>query len=229
VRTLLGLGFDGFTWPERFVATNVFYDFEAHGYARSVLQVDPVHGAIIAKIDNRDLWRVTYSESASLPEDTVEDRLAANYAALLPGDEPWTLDRITPYKMHQRSAEAYRLGRVLLAGDAAHATNPTGGLGLTSGLFDSFALQDALAAVAVDGAGDALLDAWAQERRRIFTEIASPQASENKRLIYSETDPEQRRRDVEALKAGVADRDALRERLHFTRRLESAATAAARG
>ena len=57
VRGLLGLGFEGFTWPERFVATNVLYDFEAHGYPRSVLQIDPVHGAIIAKIDNRNLWR----------------------------------------------------------------------------------------------------------------------------------------------------------------------------
>ena len=229
VRGLLDLGFEGFTWPERFVATNVFYDFEAHGYPRSVLQIDPVHGAIIAKIDNRNLWRVTYSESASLPEETVEDRVGAAYRTLLPGDEGWTLDRITPYKMHQRSAETYRVGRVLLAGDAAHATNPTGGLGLTSGLFDSFALQDVLAAVAVDGASDAVLDAWAAERREIFTEIASPQASENKRVIYSEPDPERRRQDVERLRAGVADRDALRERLHFTRRLESRATAATRG
>jgi 3-(3-hydroxy-phenyl)propionate hydroxylase/6-hydroxy-3-succinoylpyridine 3-monooxygenase len=229
VRGLLGLGFEGFTWPERFVATNVFYDFEAHGYPRSVLQIDPVHGAIIAKIDTRNLWRVTYSEPAALPEETIEERLAGHYAALLPGHEAWQLDRITPYKMHQRSADAYRAGRVLLAGDAAHATNPTGGLGLTSGLFDSFALTDALAAVAVDGARDALLDEWAEERRRLFTEIASPQASENKRLIYSETDPERRRRDVEALRASVADPDTLRERLHFTRRLESRATAAARG
>jgi 2-polyprenyl-6-methoxyphenol hydroxylase-like FAD-dependent oxidoreductase len=229
VRTLLGLGFDGFTWPERFVATNVFYDFEAHGYARSVLQIDPVRGAIIAKIDDRGLWRVTYSESADLPEETVEERLPGNYAALLPGDEGWKLDRITPYKMHQRSAESYRVGRVLLAGDAAHATNPTGGLGLTSGMFDSFALQEALAAVAVDHASDALLDDWADERRRIFTEIASPQATENKRLIYSEPDPERRRSDIEAIKAGIADREALRERLHFTRRLESRSTAALRG
>ena len=74
-----------------------------------------------------------------------------------------------------------------------------------------------------------MLDAWASERRQIFTEIASPQASENKRVIYSEADPERRRQDVERLKAGVADRDALRERLHFTRRLESRATAATRG
>jgi 3-(3-hydroxy-phenyl)propionate hydroxylase/6-hydroxy-3-succinoylpyridine 3-monooxygenase len=128
--------------------------------------------------------------------------------------------------MHQRSAESYRAGRVLLAGDAAHATNPTGGLGLTSGMFDSFALVEALSAVVVDGARDELLDEWAEERRRLFTEIASPQASENKRLIYSEPDPERRRADVDALRAGVADPDTLRERLHFTRRLESRASAA---
>ena len=33
VRRLLGLSFDGITWPERFVATNVYYDFERYGYA----------------------------------------------------------------------------------------------------------------------------------------------------------------------------------------------------
>jgi hypothetical protein len=47
-------------------------------------------------------------------------------------------------------------------------------------------------------------------------------------VIYSEPDPERRRQDIERLKAGVADRDALRDRLHFTRRLESRATAATR-
>jgi hypothetical protein len=73
-----------------------------------------------------------------------------------------------------------------------------------------------------------LLDDWADERRRSFTEIASPQAGENKRLIYSEPDPERRRQDVEAIKAGIADREALRQRLHFTRRLESRSTAALR-
>ncbi len=228
VRKLLGLDFEGFTWPERFVSTNLRCDFEVHGYPRSTMQIDPVHGAIIVKIDDGGLWRCTYSELASLPEETVGDRIPEHYAALLPSGEPWELVQFAPYSMHQRSAEAYRVGRVVLAGDAAHATNPVGGFGLTSGLFDSFALQDVLAEVVVNRASDALLDEWAQERRQIFTEVASPQAGENKRLIFSEPDPERRRQDVDAIKRVVADPEKLRERLHFTRKLESRATAATR-
>jgi 3-(3-hydroxy-phenyl)propionate hydroxylase/6-hydroxy-3-succinoylpyridine 3-monooxygenase len=47
---------------------------------------------------------------------------------------------------------------VLLAGDAAHATNPTGGLGLTSGLFDTYVLSEALAAVVTGEAPETVLD-----------------------------------------------------------------------
>jgi 3-(3-hydroxy-phenyl)propionate hydroxylase/6-hydroxy-3-succinoylpyridine 3-monooxygenase len=124
--------------------------------------------------------------------------------------------------MHQRAADHFRVGRVLLAGDAAHVTNPTGGLGLTSGLFDAFALYEALAAVVLDGAEEAVLDAWAEERRRLFLELASPAASELKRLIFSEADPERRREDLEAIRRWTSDRDLLRERLRFTARLRSA-------
>lgn len=37
------------TWDTRFVATNVYFDFHAHGYTRSVFLMDDVHGAVIAK------------------------------------------------------------------------------------------------------------------------------------------------------------------------------------
>jgi 3-(3-hydroxy-phenyl)propionate hydroxylase len=221
VRKALGLSFDGFTWRERFVATNVRYDFGRHGFARATFQIDPVHGAVIVKIDSSGLWRCTYSEDASLPEETVAERVPEHFAALLPGGEGYELERHQPYRMHQRAAERFREGRVLLAGDAAHATNPAGGLGLTSGLFDAFALSDALSSVILDGAGEELLDRWAEERRRLFLEVASPAASEMKRLIYSEADPERRLEDVEAIRRWTSDPDLLRERLRFTTKLKS--------
>ncbi|MFC3226387.1 FAD-dependent oxidoreductase [Marinibaculum pumilum] len=221
VRQLAGQDFPGKTWPERFVATNLRYDFEKHGYARANLQVDPVHGAIIAKIDNSNLWRCTYAEDAALPEEGVRDRLPEHYAALLPGHDPWELEMCAPYRMHERAAESFRIGRVLLAGDAAHVCNPTGGLGLTSGLFDSFLLYPVLAAVARGEAREDVLDYYAAERRRTFLEIASPQASENKRLIYSETDPDRRRQDVEKLRRLAEDPDVARERALFTKRLQT--------
>ena len=222
VRRALGLSFEGFTWPERFVATNVRHDFDRHGYALATFQIDHVHGAVIVKLDDTGLWRCTYSEDASLPEETVSERLPGHFAVLLPGDQGYELASHAPYKMHQRAADRFRVGRVLLAGDAAHVTNPTGGLGLTSGLFDAFALCEALAAVLLDGADEAVLDAWAEERRRLFLELASPAASELKRLIFSEADPERRREDLEALRRWTSDRDLLRERLRFTAQLRSA-------
>ena len=222
VRRALGRSFEGFTWPERFVATNVRHDFDRHGYALATFQIDHVHGAVIVKLDDTGLWRCTYSEDASLPEETVSERLPGHFAVLLPGDQGYELASHAPYKMHQRAADRFRVGRVLLAGDAAHVTNPTGGLGLTSGLFDAFALCEALAAVLLDGADEAVLDAWAEERRRLFLELASPAASELKRLIFSEADPERRREDLEALRRWTSDRDLLRERLRFTAQLRSA-------
>jgi 2-polyprenyl-6-methoxyphenol hydroxylase-like FAD-dependent oxidoreductase len=222
VRRALGLSFEGFTWPERFVATNVRHDFDRHGYALATFQIDHVHGAVIVKLDDTGLWRCTYSEDASLPEETVSERLPEHFAVLLPGDEGYELASHAPYKMHQRAADSFRAGRVLLAGDAAHVTNPTGGLGLTSGLFDAFSLYEALAAVVLEGAEEAALDAWAEERRRLFLELASPVASELKRMIFSEADPERRREDLEATRRWTSDRDLLRERLRFTARLRSA-------
>ena len=76
------------------------------------------------------------------------------------------------------------MGRVVLAGDAAHVTNPTGGLGLTCGLFDSYALYPALAAIIVERADDAVLDRYSAARRDIFLNRVSPQAIANKQLIY---------------------------------------------
>jgi 2-polyprenyl-6-methoxyphenol hydroxylase-like FAD-dependent oxidoreductase len=209
------------TWPERFIATNIRYDFESHGYARSTLMIDPTYGAVIAKIDDTGLWRCTYSESADLPEDGVRDRMSAYFDVVLPGAGDVEVDAYQPYRMHQRAAERFRVGRVLLAGDAAHATNPTGGLGLTSGLFDTFVLYDALAAVIRGEADDSVLDRYAEERRKIFLEIASPAAAENKRLIYSSNDPQRLEADLVNIRRLAHEPEVLLERLMLTARMRS--------
>ncbi len=222
VRRLIDLPFDGMTWPERFVATNVYYDFEAHGYARSTLVVDAEHGAIIAKLDNKGLWRCTYMEDASLPQDSFMDRLPGHYEHLLPGQGEYRVHQASPYRMHQRSASRYRVGRVVLAGDAAHATNPTGGLGLTSGLFDAYLLYPTLTAIVAEGADPSLLDSYSKDRRHKFVDIASPQASANKQLIYHANGNGQKLEDALAmLRRLPVEPDLLRERLMMTKGLES--------
>jgi 3-(3-hydroxy-phenyl)propionate hydroxylase/6-hydroxy-3-succinoylpyridine 3-monooxygenase len=219
VRRAVGAGFDGITWPERFVATNVRYDFEAQGYALSNMMVDPQYGAIIAKIDNEGLWRCTYCEDAALPEDSVRDRIPAYFSAILPAGADYELVQYAPYKMHQRAASSFRFGRVLLAGDAAHATNPTGALGLASGLLDSYVLYEALAAVVAGEADETVLDRYATARRDVFLNIASPRATENKRLVFHSTDQARLEADLDVFRRIARDRQFRLERLLAARAL----------
>lgn len=224
VRRSVGLDFEGFTWPERFVATNIRYPFEAKGFSQTTNLIDDVYGAIISKIDSSGdtgLWRYTYCESADLPEETVPERMPEFFAAILPDTDRPEVEAFSPYRMHQRAASSFRAGRVLLAGDAAHATNPTGGLGLTSGLFDTYVLEEAIAAVVCGDAGEDVLDRYAQERRRVFVDKVTPAASANKRLVYHSDDLQRLEEDLQGLRRLQTDDDAARERLMFVKSLET--------
>jgi 2-polyprenyl-6-methoxyphenol hydroxylase-like FAD-dependent oxidoreductase len=195
VRSLLGLEFEGFTWPDRFVATNIDYPFLDHGFCNANMIVDPVNWAVVGRLGRENLWRLTYGEDASLDEATILDRLPERFAAILPDASiPYRIDNFSPYRVHQRCAPEFRVGRVLLAGDAAHACNPCGGLGLTGGVLDADALSDALGAVIAGKAGESVLDFYARERRRVFVEVASPMSTNFKRLL-SERDPARRAQD----------------------------------
>jgi 2-polyprenyl-6-methoxyphenol hydroxylase-like FAD-dependent oxidoreductase len=111
--------------------------------------------------------------------------------------------------VHQRSASSYRIGRVLLAGDAAHATNPIGGMGLTSGIQDASALVACLSDVLRGAASDDILDWYAYERRRCFLEVANPSAIEFKRRAQ-ETDPARRQEDETNFFAMLDNREMTR-------------------
>jgi 2-polyprenyl-6-methoxyphenol hydroxylase-like FAD-dependent oxidoreductase len=105
----------------------------------------------------------------------------------LPDDAPVTLDDVrdivrrtrgTDYGMHdarwfsrfhsdERQVERYRVGRVLLAGDAAHVHSPAGGLGMNAGLQDAANLGWKLAATVQGWAPDGMLDSYDAERRPV--------------------------------------------------------------
>ena len=222
VRRLLGLSFEGITWPERFVATNVYCDFERHGYARATFVIDGRFGAVVAILNDEGLWRCTYMEDATLPEESFLERLPQVYQTILPPESPYRLERASPYRMHQRSAPRYRVGRVVLAGDAAHVTNPTGGLGLTSGLLDSYALYPALAAVVLEGADDEVLDRYSAARRDIFVNRVSPQATANKRLVFhAHGGGRELEEALAVLRRLATDAEFRCQRLMFTKSLET--------
>ena len=226
VRHALGMAFDGFTWPERFVATNLRHDFESGGYWQSTMVVDDEWGAVIVKITREGLWRCTYMEDAALPEDSYLERIPAAYEHLLPSEGDYEMVQSSPYKMHQRCAERFRVGRVVLAGDATHVTNPTGGFGLTTGLFDAYALWPTLAAIVLDGADPALLDTWAGERRQVFLEKTSPQACAYKDFVFHACGGEEKlEAALDGMRRMVRDPDYRLERLMFTKGLETTSPA----
>jgi rifampicin monooxygenase len=70
-----------------------------------------------------------------------------------------------------RLAERYRVGRVLLAGDAAHIHPPTGGQGLNLGIQDAFNLGWKLAAEIAGRAPEDLLESYQTERRPVAAEV----------------------------------------------------------
>ena len=119
-------------------------------------------------------------------------------------DRPYQIVHRNIYRVHQRVAAQFRVGRVLLAGDAAHVNNPIGGLGLNFGIHDAMHAVDALRAVAMDGADDALLDQYAERRRSLNVEFVQEQTVANKKRL-EEKDPVARQASLDALRATAAD------------------------
>lgn len=206
VRKLAGIEFEGHTWSERFVATNVKFDFTRLGYQQANFVCDPVNMAVIAQLDRDGLWRCTYMEDSALPLETYQDRIHQRYEWFMKGSKDYELVSSSPYMLHQRAGETLHKDHVLLAGDAAHATNPCGGLGLTSGVWTGMVLADILGAVLRGEEDESILDRFSDERRRVFWDVVTPAATENKRMLQ-ERDPEQRQKDLAAVKALSEDPD----------------------
>ena len=220
VRKAVGLTMEGFTWPQRFVVTNIYFDFEKYGWNSGYL-VDPIYGAVVYKINLEGLWRFTFAEDTTNPLETVSERIPKFINTVLPGDKKYELALHTAYNMHQRTAATYRVGRVLLAGDAAHITNPTSGFGLMGGIYDSFALSEALAAVVHEKAGDEILDRYSESRRKIYLEVTSPVSTESLRLVFNSCDEYRLNKDLTLLRNRKNDPEAMRQFLSVPAALET--------
>ncbi|MER7576991.1 FAD-dependent monooxygenase [Streptomyces sp. NPDC126514] len=100
------------------------------------------------------------------------DELRTEVRRILERDVPMTealfLSRFSDYT---QVARTFRLGRVFLAGDAAHIHFPIGGQGLSTGIGDGFNLAWKLAHAVRTGSGDQLLDSYDLERRPVVEQV----------------------------------------------------------
>ncbi|KAK4642698.1 hypothetical protein QC761_510480 [Podospora bellae-mahoneyi] len=180
--------YPGYTWDKQIVATNIYYDgFKDVDFDDSQFFVHPEHWHMVARIQPDGLYRVTYGEIGGLTYDQLKERQAAKFQAILPGNptpDKYRLVTFSPYKVHQRCVDRMRVGRFLLAADAAHLCNPFGGMGLTGGIADVGSLYDSLCGIDNNKADDSILDKYDEVRRRIWHEVIDPISTENMQRLF---------------------------------------------
>jgi 3-(3-hydroxy-phenyl)propionate hydroxylase len=205
VRRAVGIPFEGFTWPERFLVLSTPFDF-AQVFPRlsNVNYVaDPEEWCVLLRTPT--LWRVLFptppeaDEATLLSEAHVQARLQHLHARTV----PYEIGHRTLYRVHQRVAGTYRRGRVLLAGDAAHINNPLGGMGMNGGVHDAFNLCEKLLAVLEERASEDALDLYDRQRRTIAQAFVQEHTIRNKALLEARDPEAQRRRQAEFMRTAA--------------------------
>lgn len=231
VRKSQDIGFEGFTWPERFLVITTTFDFEPLGFAYSNYTMDPVEWTATFKVpgeDGRGIWRCVFPTKPEENEADLLDfaRAADRLAGFVPQSRAAKVIHTNLYAVHQRVATTYRRGRVLLAGDAAHVNNPLGGMGLNFGLHDAHSLAERLGKVWRGEAPETLLDQYDRQRRAVAEQYLQGQTIANKQTL-EERDPAKRAERQAEMRAQAADPVRARKFLLRTAMLEGLAAAAA--
>jgi 3-(3-hydroxy-phenyl)propionate hydroxylase len=149
----------------------------------------------------------------------------ARLQKFFPAPAPYEVVHRNLYVTHQRVAETFRKGRVLLAGDAAHVNNPIGGMGLNGGIQDAVSLSDKLARILLSRDSDRLLDLYDLQRRTVAVEFVQEQSIANKKRLEA-SDPDMRKKNLDELRQIAADPARARQFLLRTAMIASQRRAA---
>ena len=227
VRKAVGLEFDGQTYPETTLLATTRFPFEDHLEGLSNVSYCWKAGGNFSLLKVPGRWRVSIypREDMSIEEQLAPANIEAALREIVPRTEPYEVLEARPSRVHQRIVERYRVGRVFLAGDAAHLNSPAGGMGMNGGVHDAFNLGEKLAAVMVDGADENLLDLYDLQRRPVARDQILAQADRN-RARMREKDDTKRREMLAGMQALIADRSKLKAHLLKTSMIEGLRQAA---
>jgi 3-(3-hydroxy-phenyl)propionate hydroxylase len=216
VRKWLDVDFSGFTYPEKFLTLSTAQPLEPffNDLAGVNYVADASEWCVLLKVP--DFWRVLVPAPEDEPDAvlTADAKKTAVFDGLTQGQgaEVVTHHR-TIYRVHQRVADQYTHGRVLLAGDAAHLNNPLGGFGMNSGIHDAWNLTDKLRQILLEGAApEPLLARYDRQRRTVMHEFVQAQTIRNKQNLEA-TDVQKRARYEDHLKAAAEDPVARRSHI----------------
>ena len=149
--------------------------------------------SFLSIVDGKDLWRL---QLVDLDENRLRNAdIPALMRRCMGRDVAYTVEHKDLWERKRTVADRFMDARVFLAGDAAHAHPPNGGLGMNTGIQDAFDLGWKLAAVLDGWGGEALLDSYDYERRPASARAAEVSLNNYRRLrsaapqneIYSAT------------------------------------------
>ncbi|CAG2135528.1 putative NADH-specific resorcinol 4-hydroxylase [Cupriavidus yeoncheonensis] len=167
VRALMGLESKGRVFRDRFLIADVKMSapFPAERWFWFNPPFNRGQSALLHRqADN--VWRIDFQLGWDADPDTEKqpERVMPRIRAMLGDDVDVTLEWVSVYTFCCQRMDAFRHGRVLFAGDAAHRVSPFGARGANSGVQDAENLAWKLALVLQGRAPDALLDTYASER-----------------------------------------------------------------
>ncbi|MFA5702852.1 MAG: FAD-dependent monooxygenase [Advenella sp.] len=168
VREQLNIGFHGvglhnYTTNVMFRCDDLFaYHDKRPGYRWLFIGPEGTYGTMSA-INGRNEWRAQLfnDEKRKLSNEEIEAYLERMIGK--PCD--YEIISVLHWARRELVADKYNLGRIFMAGDACHATSPTGGFGMNTGIKDAIDLAWKLDATIKGWAGNNLLDTYDIERR----------------------------------------------------------------
>jgi 3-(3-hydroxy-phenyl)propionate hydroxylase len=182
-RGLLGVGYAGRTYTERWIVidTKVIREWEGHDRLR--FHCNPARPTVDCPTPlGHHRWeypaRAGEDETKLVTDEAVWEVLHEQGIT----EDQVKILRAVIYSHHVRVADRWRVGRIFLAGDAAHAMPPWIGQGMSAGVRDAANLCWKLAAVMRGQATDSLLDTYQIERKPHVTKVTR-RAVRNGRLI----------------------------------------------
>lgn len=136
VRRLLGVGFPGHSFADQFLIADIRAELPFPHERRFHFDPECNPGRQVLVHEQPDsVWRIDWQVPADydLATERASGALDARIRRIV-GERPYEIVWLSVYRFHERVADEFRVGRVFLAGDAAHLFAPFGARGLNSGV-----------------------------------------------------------------------------------------------
>jgi len=229
VRKSMNIAYEGFTYPERILVVGTTVEFRDAIDDLCLINyvASPGKSCFIFRLP--DLWKI----GVPVPDD-VSDEIAKSdeyvqneLQAIVARSEPYDVHFRAIFRVHQRVAATYRLGRVLLVGDAAHVNHPAGGMGLNGGLHDAVNLTGRLARVWHGQADEREFDGYEVQRRPEAIDAIQKYTDRNFKDLQ-ESNADQRRRILDGWRRMSVDQTLAYQHLLETSMIDSLRASLAR-